>query len=146
MRSRGRMRAEISARYWHIAVWALVGSGLFWLVDFIYLTYFGELPSLKEIWWCAALVPLFFGGMVTLGAGGAALSRRIIGAAVGGALMAVLYSAVSGWLGYGGPPVWADIVAGGVWRVFIFSIFSVLGAILTELKLPDPGLTEPDRT
>ena len=31
-----------------------------------------------------------------------------------------------------------DIVLSGVWRLFVFTVLAPIGAILTELKLPDP--------
>ena len=83
-------------------------------------------------------VPMFCGAAVTLGAGGAPLSKRLIGATVCGGLVAVLYTVLSAKLGPGSLVGFDEIVTGCVWRVFVFVIFSTIGLLLTELKLPEP--------
>ena len=138
MGKRSQMRAELQPRYWHIALCAIAGSGIFWLADFIYLRNLGELPGLNEIWGLALLVPLLCGATVTLGAGGAALSKRVTGAAICGGVIGVLYTILSQILGHVGPIGFGETAASCFWRVFVFGIFSAIGAILTELKLPEP--------
>jgi len=138
MRKRAQVRTEIRPRYWHIVLCAIVGSGIFVFTDFAYIEKLGELPGLKEIWWLAALVPVLCGAVVTLGAGGAPIWKRVIGAAACGGAVGVLYTAVSAMLGYGGPFGTGDIVINCVWRVFIFTILSTIGMLLTEIKLPEP--------
>jgi hypothetical protein len=135
MRKRAEMRAALKPRYWHIVLCAIAGSGIFSLADFAYLRNLGEPPGLKEIWGLAVLVPLLCGAVVTLGAGGAALGNRIIGAAICGGVVGVLYTAMSGILGTIGVD---EMATGGVWRVFVFTILSAVGVLLTELKLPEP--------
>jgi hypothetical protein len=95
---------------------------------------------LKDIWPLAALVPLVCGSLITLGCGGAALRKRIIAAAVGGAAIGLLYTVVSAIPGHGVPAPVGKIAAGCFWRVFVFAIFSTVGAVATELKLPEPQL------
>jgi hypothetical protein len=91
-------------------------------------------PSLKDIWWLAVLVPFVCGSVITYGCGGALLMRRISAAVAFGVITALVYTAVS-------VPVFnaelsaGDIASGCVWRIFIFSIFSAIGAIITELKM-----------
>ncbi len=138
MRKRAQMRTEMRPRYWHIVLCAIVGSGIFVFTDFAYIEKLGELPRLKEIWWLAALVPALCGAVVTLGAGGAPMWKRVIGAAACGGAVGVLYTAVSAILGYGGPIGAGDMVINCVWRVFIFTILSAIGMLLTEIKLPEP--------
>jgi hypothetical protein len=132
---RAQMRASLKSRYWHIVVCVIVGSGIFSLVDLTYLKNLGELPSLKEIWWIALLVPALCGAAVTLGAGGAALRNRIIGAAICGGVIGLLYTVMSAFVG----PIEARAMAtAGLWRVFLFTILSAVGVLLTEMKLPEP--------
>jgi hypothetical protein len=138
MRKRGEMRAAMRPRYWHIAICAMAGAAIFGLTDFVYLKNLGELPGLKDIWWLVALVPLLCGAAVTLGAGGAALPKRVLGATVCGGLVGVLYTTVTAMLGHGAPVGAGDIAVGCVWRVFIFGILSTIGMLVTELKLPEP--------
>jgi hypothetical protein len=138
MRQRSRVRSARRPRYWHIVLCAIVGVGIFGLADSAYLRILGALPGLKEIWWLVALVPMLCGVAVTLGAGGAALSKRIIAATVCGALVGILYTAVTAILGYGGTIGVGEIATSCVWRVFIFTILSVIGVLLTEVNLPEP--------
>jgi len=138
MRKREQIRAAMNSRYWHIVLCAFAGSGIFLLADFAYLRNLGELPGLKEIWALAVVVPVLCGAAVTLGAGGAALWKRIIGAAICGGVVGLLYTTVSAILGYGGPIEVGEMATGCVWRVFAFTIFSTMGVLLTELKLPEP--------
>jgi hypothetical protein len=138
MRRREQIRAAMEPRYWHIVLCAIAASGIFPLADFAYLRNLGELPGLKVMWGLAVLVPMLCGAAVTLGAGGAALWKRIIGAAICGGVVGVLYTAVSVILGYGGPTGVGEITTGCVWRAFVFTIFSTIGVLLTELKLPEP--------
>jgi len=132
MRKRAEARASIKPRYWHIGLCTVATAAIFVLADFIYRRNFGELPGLRDIWWLVALAPLLCGAVVTLGCGGAVLGKRIAAAAACGVLSGLLYTAVSMILNSDG-----GILVGGVWRVFIFAILSTIGAIVTELKLPE---------
>ena len=135
MRKRAEVRASRSERYWHAGLCAVGAAGIFGLVDFAYLRNFGELPGLRDIWWLAIFVPRVGGAVVTLGCGGAALAKRVVAAAVCGVLIAVLYTAASAMLSHS-----SGVVATCVWRIFIFAILSTIGAIVTELKLPDTDM------
>ncbi|MHC4106142.1 MAG: hypothetical protein ACYSR9_14460, partial [Planctomycetota bacterium] len=108
---------------------------LFALVEFLYIENAGVPPNYNKLWWLAVLVPLICGAIVTLGCGGAALGKRLAAAAVCGVLIGVLSTAVSAIMSYNG-----GFVAMCVWRVFIFAIVSTIGAIITELKLPDTDM------
>ena len=138
IRKRMHQRAALDKRYWHIIFCALVAAGVFGFTDFIYLQSTGELPDLKKIWWLALLAPMSCGMLVTLGCGGAALWERMVGAAVCGLLLGIFYTAVSAGLQGNHPLLLGALMVSCIWRVFVFAIFSVIGAILTELKLPDP--------
>ena len=74
--------------------------------------------------------------MVTLGCGGAKLWKRIAAAAICGIVLGVLYTAVSALLVQ--RMAVGDIASACLWRVFVFAILSTVGAIATELKLPEP--------
>jgi len=137
MQKRALARASLKRRYWHVGLCAIGVAGLFTFAEFVYLENVGAPPGLNILWWLAVLVPgvLICGAVVTLGCGGAALGKRIFAAAVCGVLIGVLYTAVSARLNYNG-----GIAASCVWRVFIFAILSTIGAIVTELKLPDTDM------
>jgi hypothetical protein len=140
MLKRSQLRAETPARYWHIALCAAVGLGIFGIADLLYLERFGELPGLKDIWGLTVLVPLLCGAAVTSGARGAPLPKRIIGGAVCGGLVGALYTGVSAVLGYGGSIGLGEMATDCVWRVFLLTILSTIGVMLTELNLPEPSV------
>jgi len=87
------------------------------------------------------LVPLACGVLVTLGCGGARLWKRIVAATICGIALGVLYTAVSAMLVK--RLAAGDMAAACVWRVFVFAVLSTVGAMATELKLPEPELENP---
>ena len=140
IRERSLLRASMAKRYWHIPLCAVAATGIFGIADVVYLGNVGRLPDLKTIWWLWICVPMLCGGVVTLGCGGESLGKRFVGAAVCGAVIGVFSTAVSVFLGHSGGVRVGEIMINGMWRIFVFSIFSIFGAIFTELKLPDPDL------
>ncbi len=132
MRKRAEARILLKPRYWHIPLFAIGIVALFALAEFLYIKNTGVPPDYNKVWWLAVIVPLICGAIVTLGCGGAALNKRIVTSAFCGALIGVLSTAVSAILSYNG-----GFIATCVWRVFIFTILSTIGAIITELNLPD---------
>ena len=138
MRKRAEIRTTMKPRYWHILLSAIAGAGIFGVTDFAYIRWSGELPSLRGIWFMAVIVPLLCGAVVTLGAGGASLWKRVIGGVVCGGAIGVLYALMPAILGYGAPIGAGDVLVNGVWRVFVFTIMSTIGVLLTEIKLPEP--------
>jgi hypothetical protein len=132
MRRRAEARALMKPRYWHAGLCIFGTAAIFGLADYVYFGSFDKLPSLRDIWWLVVLAPLACGAATTLGCGGAALGKRIAAAAVCGVSTGILYTAVSAMSGYN-----SSIVASCLWRMFIFAILSAVGAILTEIKLPE---------
>jgi hypothetical protein len=159
MRKRAEIRASIEPRYWHVGLCIIGGAIILGLVSFVYpsvreslqplretvrLSFLVPLLSgywerLKTIWWLAVVLPMVCGAAVTLGCRGAVLWRRIVTATICGVGVGLLYIAESAALGHCGITV-GDIAKGCVWRVFVFAVLSTIGAIVTELKLPDPDL------
>jgi len=137
IRVRAEWRKQLSPRSRQVILWALLGGGLFLLADKVYLHKGLGLPHLLyDLWWLAIVIPVTAGALVTLSAGGTVLGRRIVQGAVCGFLIGLLYaighSVIDGWEGIGVLAKYA------LWRVFVFGIFAAIGAILTELKLPEP--------
>ena len=127
-------------RYWHIGFYAAAAATIFEIADRVYGQHTGKIPDLTTIWWLSLAVPMICGAGVTLGCGGAGLLRRIIAALGCGALAGALYTGISAIIGY---DLWisaGQFAATGVWRMFVFSIFAVIGVIITELKLTDPDI------
>ncbi|MBN1505204.1 MAG: hypothetical protein JW955_00060, partial [Sedimentisphaerales bacterium] len=139
MRRRAQMRASLPARYWHGSPCVLAAAAVLGLVSYAHFRRTGQLPSLKEYWWLVIAAPLLCGSLVALGSGGAALGRRIVLAAVCGASTGVVATALLAIITRTGPtPETHLIVAQGVWQVFLFTILSTVGAVMTELTLPEP--------
>ncbi|HDP79654.1 MAG TPA: hypothetical protein ENN21_02290 [Spirochaetes bacterium] len=139
MEARRRLREHMKPRYLHVVFYVLLGAALFAGADVLYLHYFRELPDLKKIWPLAVLVPLLCGALVTVGAGGASMAKRIIGGLAWGAAVGVLATAAHVFLAPGPEAPMAGAVAViCAWRVFIFSLLSVAGVLLTEFLLPEP--------
>jgi hypothetical protein len=135
MRKRSEMRADMRPRYWHVVLCAVAGTGIFVSADWLYMDQFGALPGLKVIWGFAVIVPLLIGTVVTLGAGGAALWKRIAGAALCAVAVGVFSAIVSGLFGTSTPVGASTIAIIGIWRAFVFTMISVLGVLLTEVKI-----------
>ena len=138
MRERSTWRAARQPRYWHILLYALAGSGIFLMIDFFYYMHYAELPNLRTIWAFALAIPVICGAAVTLGAGGAPLSKRVIAGTLCGVLVGILYGVLSPALANNVQLGAYDIAINCVWRVFVFSILAVIGVLVTELKLPEP--------
>jgi len=138
IQKRWQLRTSVPPRYWHIGLCMAAGVGIFVAADLHYLNTFGELPNLKEVWFLSLIVPLLCGVTVTLGAGGAAISHRVIGAVICTAGVGVLSTLISGIFGPVNSIGLSDIVVVCLWRFFVFTILSVVGLFLTEIKLPEP--------
>ena len=136
MGKRAEMRASIKPRYWHVGLCAVVAAFGLASVDYNYLQNAGNTPGLKDIWYLAILVPLACGAGITFSCGGAKLWKRFVAATICGIALGLLYTVVSALLVKKMPI--GDIAAGCVWPVFVFSIVSTIGAIITELRLPEP--------
>lgn len=133
VQKRLQMRKKKPSRYWHIAFVSLFVALIFGLADYYYTQNHMPLPGLKDILWVTLIIPMIAGAFVTLGFGGASLGKRISGAAICGIVVAILYTFISAVLGMD-----EGVATQFAWRVFTFSIFTTIGAIITELKIPDP--------
>ena len=142
VRARIARRESIRPRYWHIVPCAVLAAAILGTADHLYHARAGEWPTLTAIWWLATLIPVVLGAAVTLGAGGASMGRRVVAAVLGGGLTALLYTAVTAGLTVAADEtvVAADLAIRSAWRVFVFALLAPLGAILTELAIPDPDL------
>jgi hypothetical protein len=133
---RQRRRVALPARRWHIGAWAIVGAAAMGAAEYLIQNNLHALPTLKDMAWLMIAVPFFMGAAVTLGCGGAALQKRIVSAAIAGVLMGVLATGTSVCLGTVQTGV-IHLLTGFVWRVFLFTLFAAIGAMLTEVFFPD---------
>ncbi len=140
MRMWAEKRAEMKSRYWHMGLCALGAVAFLTFAEFVYLQSAGALPQSKG-WWLGVLLPVvcICGSAVTLGCGGATLWKRIVCATACGIAAAIMFTSATGLLfakdlGIG----LGNLVGTGIWRVFGFAILATLGAIVSELRLPEP--------
>ena len=134
---RWQLRAAMPPRYWHIGLCMVAGVGIFVTADLYYLNKFGELPHLKEVWFLSLIVPVLYGAAVTLGAGGAVIWNRVIGTVVCATAVAVFSTLISAVIGAADSIGFSEIAVVCLWRIFIFTILSVLGLLFTEINLPE---------
>jgi hypothetical protein len=138
MYQRSLLRSAMQPRYWHVALCAIAAMAIFVGVDLFYLNQSAGLPGLKQIWGFALVIPLICGVAVTLGAAGADIRQRIIGAVLCGVVVGVSSTIISAALVSGIQIGISQIAVNSLWRVFVFSIFSVIGVLTTEINLPEP--------
>jgi hypothetical protein len=166
MAQRAAYRRTLRPRLWHAAVVVGAAAGIFAAIGCAVGAFGGagpmpdgetvvarlesSLQSLKSVWPAAVIVPLLAGAAVTAGGGGLTLSRRTIlatcsGIALGAAyaLLHVLAGDAAAGDGGGEPllllvPRFAGrLVAAAVWPTFVFAIGATLGALATEILLPE---------
>ena len=140
MNSRARMRATKKPRFWHVALWTVLGTALFALIDFLFIQNSGSLPTLRGIWYATLGIPMLAGAFVTLGARGATLGKRIISGVVCGSLMGLFYTLATTMMGNNFDIETGNLIVNFAWRFFIFNVFTVVGILLTEINLPDPEI------
>jgi hypothetical protein len=138
IQKRWQLRTTVPPRYWHIGLCMVAGVAIFVTADLYFLNKFGELPHLTEVWFFSLIVPLLCGAAVTLGAGGAVIWNRVIGAVMCAAVVGVFSTLISVVLGAGDSIGFSEIAVVCLWRIFVFAILSVVGLLFTEIKLPEP--------
>ena len=138
MHQRSLLRSAMPPRYWHVALCAIAAMAVFVGVDLFHLNQSAGLPDMKQTWGLALAIPLICGAAVTLGAGGAEIRQRIIGAVLCGVIVGVSSTVISVALAAGSQIGISQILVSSLWRVFVLTIFSVIGVLGTEILLPAP--------
>jgi hypothetical protein len=141
IQKRWQLRSTLPPRYWHIGLCLIAGLGIIVTADLYHLNKFGELPHLKEIWFVSLIVPLACGATVTMGAGGAMIWNRVIGAVICAAAVGIFSTLISAVLGTGEAIGFSEIAVVCLWRIFVFTILAVVGLLFTEINLPEPEST-----
>lgn len=143
IKERRLKRQKLMPRRWHIPVFILFGVILLTAIDYTYFIFLGGFPNLGDIWWLALWIPLFMAAAVAAGAGGAALSQRVIWGALSGAGIGILYAVSNIYL--------ADLFTGAyellslkqllgliatkaAWQIFLFTLTAVIGAFIIEIR------------
>jgi hypothetical protein len=138
IRQRAESRRGLRTRYAQVGTWAISGTALLAGLDLGWFKAAGAVPALKNVWWLALWVPVFAGVLISRGAGGAGLGRRILLGTAGGALVGVLYALANTFV----PPLYAGALDPGslavktLWHVFLFALVATIGAVIAETRRP----------
>ncbi|MBD3418725.1 MAG: hypothetical protein GF398_01280 [Chitinivibrionales bacterium] len=138
--ARMTFRHNFPVRYWHAALYLIAAASLFFGAGLLLVENRGSLPGLKEIWYLMLGVPLLLGAGITTGAGSLSLGKRIILAALTGLVTGLAMGSITLYFDPTLMQNTGSIIGMFVWRAFVLTIFATVGAILTELMLPDPTL------
>jgi hypothetical protein len=137
MQHRAQTRTRQAPRYWHSLVCAVGAASLLAFGDKLQLDRLGSLPPMSDLWWLVLLVGFGCGALVTLGCRGAALSKRITCAALIGSLTGALYTLMASQFA-----AMAQINVPGlgvicIWRMFALTLLLTIGALVTEILMPE---------
>ena len=92
MRRRAEFRSTLESKTWRVVPLAACAAVALASTQFYYGEFVGRSATLSDIWWAVFLLPLLTGSICTLASGGAALSKRVIGAVMAGIISGVGYS------------------------------------------------------
>ncbi len=138
IRARLEKRKTLKPRYWHVPLVAILATTGLLSAEHLYLQLTGSVPTLRNIWWGMISIPLVSGGIITLACKGASFSRRLFSALGFSIATAVLTTLASPYLLPGPSGSLDAALTDGTWRGFIFSLFAILGVVITELLISDP--------
>jgi len=93
IKHRAAGRAGLKPRLWYVPLIVLGGAGLLSGTNFAYMKLAGHLPALGNIWWLVLWIPVLAGVLTARWAGGTPMGKRIFRAALGGAVIGLLYGA-----------------------------------------------------
>ncbi|MFQ5721190.1 MAG: hypothetical protein ACE5GI_01690 [Candidatus Aminicenantales bacterium] len=144
LRQRRLLRTGLKPRYWHLPFCFLGGLFLLGLMDIIYFYLTGNVPQFGNLWWLAVWSGVFVGAAASIWAGGALLSRRVVGGIASGALLGFFYTisneALVNLLLPKGGEILLNIQLNGtlwltsLWRAFIFSLAALIGVLRVETR------------
>ncbi len=135
-------RKKLPRRSWQCVAAVLVATIALAAVDLLQWRWTGQLPVLWDTWMLSIWAPLLAGAAATAWAGGWATSRRIIFGVITGLVVAVSYTGVNNALAVatGTPRDANQAIWLAVWSAFIFTLLALLGAIVAELRAPEPDM------
>jgi len=125
MRARAALREKLTMQYWHILPIAVAVSII---LEFFVKWYFNT---------AAALLCFGAGALTTIYCGRATLLKRFLASAGTGLLAAVFYTIFNVLLNDASAGSASNVIIPALWHCFGFTLMAVIGAILTELSLPD---------
>jgi hypothetical protein len=146
MKQISEMRLGLAVRLWHVPAAALITAALMVFSHHLYHSNTQILPTKDNLWYLrplfclAALIPAAAGWATARFAGGLVRSRRIIAATLCGTAVGLIYTIAAFGLEHRWTAERPDLLVPLIWRVFAFTIFSTIGALIAEITLADPDL------
>lgn len=147
-RKRRERRVGSKPRYWHVPLCVITGAVLLGGIDMFFFRIRGFLPQFGQIWWLLLWIPILMAAAVSVWAGGALLSRRLIMGVGCGVLIGILYAGLNAvevrFLSPEGVEVLTSLQLAGqvavaaLWRAFLFAIVSVIGVFFVESRRVNP--------
>jgi hypothetical protein len=143
IRKRDELAAKKKTRVWAVPLAVLLGTGLLAFLDLVFVRSAGRVPILKDVWWAAFLVPIAAGFLASLWSRRKKMGKRVAAGITAGALTGLAYGAVNTFLtplfpglaAAAGPVAVNGALALGVlWKVFIFALPAIPGALLAETR------------
>lgn len=130
MSERIEIRKTLKPRLWHFPLILVLSNLLLYYIDSLYLASYNLLPGIKEIWWQVILISFLSGFLLSRWAGGLKFQSRILLFIISGILSASVYSMLSYYLGFE-----ENILVEATWRLFIITLFSVIGGLISEITI-----------
>ena len=137
--------AKTKPRTWAIPLAVLLGTGLLALLDLMFVRSAGRVPILKDVWWAAFIVPIAAGFLASQWSRKKRMGKRVVAGVMTGALVGLAYGAVNAFL----TPLFPGLAAAAgpvalngalaltvLWKVFIFSLLAIPGALVAETRSP----------
>ena len=139
-----QIRSSLKTRLWHIPICALIPAVFFGLAERYHVQRYGEIPSLRDIWLFAIVLPYMAGALTTRYAGGMVRLKRAISATAAGALMGIFYAIITIFTAQSQniELTVGQLVSYFAWRMFPFAVISTIGALIAEFRQRDPDLKQ----
>ncbi len=148
LRERQERRKGVKTRAWHIPLSVLSGLVALAVIGWIYFLQTGFFPSLKNIWWITVWIPVFMAAAITVWAGGARLSKRILMSAAGGIALAVCYALLDTAMNVFVFPSGNEVLSAmqflgqagisALWKTFLFTFLAIVSSLVTEIRRLKP--------
>jgi hypothetical protein len=137
MQHRAETRLKQVPRYWHSLVCAACAASLLAFGDKLQLDGLSTLPHMTDLWWLVMLTGFGCGALVTLGCRGAALSKRVMCAALIGTLTGALYTLMASQFAAAAQMSVPGLGVICIWRMFALTLLVTIGALVTEILMPE---------
>ncbi|MCJ7681475.1 MAG: hypothetical protein MUP70_12165, partial [Candidatus Aminicenantes bacterium] len=144
LQERKEKRLARRPRLWHAPLYIFLGTLALIASDIVFFRLNGRIPVLKDTWWFILLIPLVISGLISHGAGGASLGRRLFIGISGGAVTALLYQICQTTLlpiilsPFPDPipfmSLAGKIFLAALWKMFLFTFPAALGAVWVETR------------